>query len=200
MLPFSIYLTYNFFCLFYIWSWPKTGQKRPKAEYRKTEKTEDNMVSISRWPKFSITRKPDQANRTNQTPGQICRTNKQCEQKLHQNISWTIKRNVERSPNLFPLKQELTVQNRKKVRSHPRCTYWCPDFSAMRSSLTMSLLMFSFRQEQTYSNDWLGKKLGAVRRKLKHYWEFVVKWKRKPISISHSISSFDLERSSPREK
>jgi hypothetical protein len=96
------------------------------------------------------------------------RANKQCEQKLHQNISWTIKRNVERSPNIFPLKQELTVQNRKKVRSHPRCTYWCPDFSAMRSSLTMSLLMFSFRQEQTYSNDWLGKKLGVVRRKLKH--------------------------------
>jgi hypothetical protein len=50
-----------------IWSWPKTGPKRPKTEYRKTEKTEGNMGSILGWPKFSMTEKtgPSKPNRPN---------------------------------------------------------------------------------------------------------------------------------------
>ena len=47
------------FLIWSIWSWPKTGPNRPKTEYRKTEKTDYNSDSVSRWPK-----RPDQANRT----------------------------------------------------------------------------------------------------------------------------------------
>jgi hypothetical protein len=63
-----IALCYHFSLLGSIWSWPKTEQKRPKTEYRKTEKTEGNTGSIFRLSKKNLkTREtgPNKRNRPN---------------------------------------------------------------------------------------------------------------------------------------